>query len=576
MDGFTFLALDLILIFVGTIVGMITGLIPGIHTNTVAAVLVVVNGPLSLGLSNLLGNNSLLEAQVALICFLVALAMAHIFVSYIPSTFLGAPDESTALSVLPGHRLLLQGRGMVALRLSAQGGLAAVFICVCSVLALRCIMGGPIDVYDRTRPFIPFLLVLVVLLMVMTEGRKGKKAHQKMVREPDTCLLVDEIRSSPSRFDSGPVLFHEVWSLWGSHGHKVRTLGVVVQEDDKLYLQDRTKVKLLVRNEAQRRFLEEHLGKEISIDGMVCRNIDRPKHTGLSKMIWAIALFLASGALGLVLLDCPGLANLNIIPVAQLGFPIMGWEFMPLFSGLFGVPTLLMSLSSNPSIPQQFTSIKETITRKEKAKGMVFGAVTGSFLGWFPAITSSEAALLASQASSDLKKDDDEESGGKATEHFMVTISAINASNAVANFVALFVILRTRSGAAKATQDILGAGLTPWTDIWAVPSQLALILVAVVVSSVLAYFMTLRIGKVFAEHFHKVPYRKLVLSILVLLVVLVVLMSGFVGLIILLVATLLGLIPPTVGVRRVHLIGCLIVPVLFSYATVAFGWGPIV
>ena len=184
--------------------------------------------------------------------------------------------------------------------------------------------------------------------------------------------------------------------------------------------------------------------------------------------------------------------------------------------------------------------------------------------------------MLASQASADLKKDDDEEAGGKATERFMVTISAINASNAVANFIALFVILRTRSGAAKATQDILGSGLTPWTEIWAVPSQLVLILVAVLISSVLAYFLTLRIGKVFAEHFHKVPYRKLVTFIIVLLVVLVILMSGPVGLIILLVATLLGLIPPTVGVRRVHLIGCLIVPVLFSYAAGAFGWGPIV
>jgi TctA family transporter len=412
--------------------------------------------------------------------------------------------------------------------------------------------------------------------MVMTEGRSGRKAQQKMIREPATCLLVDEIRSNASRIDCSLLPFHEVWSLWGSHGHKVRTLGLVVQEDGKFYLKDRTQVELLLRNEAHHLLIEEHIGKEITVDGMVCRNIDRPKHKGFGKMKWALALFLASGALGLVLLDCPGLANMNIIPVAQLGFPVWGWEFMPLFSGLFGFPTLLMSLSSNPAIPQQFTHIKETITRKEKAKGMVFGAVTGSFLGWFPAITSSEAALLASQASADLKKEDDEEAGGKATERFMVTISAINASNAVANFVALFVILRTRSGAAKATQDILGPGLTPWTEVWTVPSQLGLILVAVLVSSVLAYFLTLRIGKVFAENFHKVPYRKLVFSILVLLVGLVILMSGPIGLIILLVATLLGLIPPTVGVRRVHLIGCQIVPVLFSYAAVAFGWGSLV
>jgi len=575
MDSLVFLALDLALIFVGTVVGIMTGLVPGIHTNTVAAVLMTVNGSLTLGLVGFLGNGSFLEAQVALICFLVAVAMAHVFISYIPATFLGAPDESTALSVLPGHRLLLQGRGMVALRLSAQGGLAAVLLCVSSVLALRCIMGGPLDVYDRTKPFIPLLLMLVVLLMVMTEGRSRKKERRSMIKEPETCLLVDEVRFD-TQPDDGQDIFHEVWSLWGSIGRKVRTKGVLVLEEKKLYLKDRTKVELLVRNETVHSGLKEHVGKVIFVEGTVCRSVERSRPKGVMRMTWAIALFLASGALGLVLLDCPGLANMNFIPVGRLGYPVWGWEFMPLFTGFFGFPTLLMSLSSNPTIPQQFISMKETIDRKEKAKGMAFGTLTGSFLGWFPAITSSEAALLASQASADLKKDDDEEAGGKATERFMVTISAINASNAVANFVALFVILRTRSGAAKAAQDILGTGLTPWTDIWAVPSQLGLILVAVLISSVLAYFITLRIGKVFAENFHRVPYRKLVTFIIVLLVFLVILMSGPVGLIILLVATLLGLIPPTVGVRRVHLIGCLIVPVLFSYATVAFGWGSII
>jgi TctA family transporter len=395
MDRFAFLSLDLCLIFAGTLVGIMTGLVPGIHTNTVAAVLVVINGPLTLGLASFLGNGSLLDAQVALICFLVAVAIAHIFVSYIPSTFLGAPDESTALSVLPGHRMLLQGRGMVALRLSAQGGLAAVFICVSSVFALRFIMGGPIDVYDKTRPFIPLLLVLVVLLMVMTEGSKGRKAQQRMLREPQTCLLVDEVRSGVSRFDYSPIPLIEIWALWGSHGRKVRSLGVVVKQEGKLCIEDRAKVELLVRNEIIRKAIEEHLGKEISVEGTVCRTIERPKQKGLGRMAWALALFFASGALGLVLLDCPGLANMNIIPVARLGFPIWGWEFMPLFTGLFGLPTLLMSLSSNSAIPQQYISMRETITRKEKAKSMAFGAVTGSFLGWFPAITSSEAGVIA-------------------------------------------------------------------------------------------------------------------------------------------------------------------------------------
>jgi len=157
-----------------------------------------------------------------------------------------------------------------------------------------------------------------------------------------------------------------------------------------------------------------------------------------------------------------------------------------------------------------------------------------------------------------------------------VSVSAINTTHAVANFVALFVILRTRSGAAKAAQNILGDGLVPWTAAWPPPEQLAMMLAAVLVSSVLAYFMTLRLGRFFASNFHRVPYRWLVGSVCLLLEVLVLIFSGPLGLGIMAMATFLGYIPPTVGVRRVHLIGCLIMPIFASWAAGLLGWGSLI
>jgi putative membrane protein len=364
--------------------------------------------------------------------------------------------------------------------------------------------------------------------------------------------------------------------LWGSKGRQVRTRGTLVEEGEKIYLKDGTVVELLFTEEALHEALAGHLGETLTVDGTVCYATVPPRSKGLDRRVWAFFLVLASGALGLAVLDCPGLCNMNVIPVTRLGLPVWGWAFLPLFTGLFGLPTLLMSLSSRPTIPQQYISMKERISRKEKAKGLAFGTFTGSFLSWFPGITSSEAALLASQASASVKRDEDEEDGGKATERFMVTVSAINVANALSNFVALFVILRTRSGAAKATGDILGSNLIGWDHVLPVPWQLGLILIAILVSSTMAYFMTMRLAKLFAEKFHRVPYRKLVLGIIVFLVILVVMMSGPLGVMILVIATLLGLIPPTVGVRRVHLIGALIVPVLFSSFCGSFGWGSMV
>ena len=42
---------------------------------------------------------------------IVAMSIAHTFLDFIPSTFLGAPECETALSVLPAQGMLLEGSG---------------------------------------------------------------------------------------------------------------------------------------------------------------------------------------------------------------------------------------------------------------------------------------------------------------------------------------------------------------------------------------------------------------------------------------------------------------------------------
>lgn len=107
----------LISIFIGIFAGTITGLIPGIHINLVGAVLVGLSATIFSGIYPLY-----------LILFIASMAIAHTFVDFIPSIFLGCPDTDTQLSVLPGHELLKQGRGYEAIMLTAIGGLCAVFI----------------------------------------------------------------------------------------------------------------------------------------------------------------------------------------------------------------------------------------------------------------------------------------------------------------------------------------------------------------------------------------------------------------------------------------------------------------
>ena len=99
----------------GILFGVVTGLAPGIHVNLVCAGLVAFFPYIPL-------------EPVGAVVFIIALATTHTFLDALPSVFLGAPSSSDVLGVLPGHRYLLQGQGLVAVRLSNLGALAGLVI----------------------------------------------------------------------------------------------------------------------------------------------------------------------------------------------------------------------------------------------------------------------------------------------------------------------------------------------------------------------------------------------------------------------------------------------------------------
>lgn len=95
-----------VLILAGCIAGVFTGLIPGIHMNTVSLSLVYV-----------------MADRSELIFFIIPMSVVHTFVDFIPSVFFGAPEAENFLSVLPGHKMLLEGKGITAIKITVFGGL---------------------------------------------------------------------------------------------------------------------------------------------------------------------------------------------------------------------------------------------------------------------------------------------------------------------------------------------------------------------------------------------------------------------------------------------------------------------
>ncbi len=140
-------------VFGGILLGTLSGLTPGLHANNFALLLA--------------GFAPAIPAEPLYVgAAMLAAGVTHTFLDIVPALALGVPDPALAPTALPGHKLVLEGRGKEALRLSALGsGLAVAFAVPLAI---------PITVgMDRAYPTIAANLSLflgtVSLLLVVTE-----------------------------------------------------------------------------------------------------------------------------------------------------------------------------------------------------------------------------------------------------------------------------------------------------------------------------------------------------------------------------------------------------------------------
>jgi len=147
----------IIALIVGVIVGAITGLLPGIHINLVSAIVLS-------SLASLL----LFFSPISIAVFIVSLSVAHTFIDFIPSIFLGAPDES-ALSVLPGHKMLLEGKAYEAVFYTAVGCLISLPLLL--ILTPVFIILLP-EIFFYLKFVMFFILLTVSIYMIATNTNK--------------------------------------------------------------------------------------------------------------------------------------------------------------------------------------------------------------------------------------------------------------------------------------------------------------------------------------------------------------------------------------------------------------------
>lgn len=241
------------------------------------------------------------------------------------------------------------------------------------------------------------------------------------------------------------------------------------------------------------------------------------------------AAFGASGLLGVLTLD--------LDPSAPLG---SGGMLVPLFTGLFGAPVLVEALGGEGVPPQA----DARITMAPRSLGATAGAgsFAGALVGYLPGVSAAIASVLALPA---VPAED-------ADRGFVVSTSGANTANTIFALFALVALGTPRTGVMVALERI------------EVPLALPVLLVATATAAVLGFSLVLLIGDVYLDVVGSADYTVVSVGVLTALVVLSGLFAGLVGVATFLVSTVLGLIPPRLGARRVHLMGVLIVPLGLS------------
>jgi putative membrane protein len=262
-----------------------------------------------------------------------------------------------------------------------------------------------------------------------------------------------------------------------------------------------------------------------AILGTIALTLVATEETARARFGGGLALA-ASGALGWYTLDLSPSAPLDA-----------GGILAPLFAGLFGAPVLLDAMRGGGVPPQDDTTI--ALSRRLLGRTALGGTLAGASVAYLPGVSSAIAATGALIGIPD-----------RAGERgFIVATSAVNTANTVFALFALVALGTPRTGVLVA----LNRAKVPV----AVPTLLAAVALAAAVAAVAVVVLGDRYLRVVGA----LDYTRVSVAVLAALVVLSALFAGLTGVAAFLVATVVGLLPPRFGARRVHLMGVLLVPI---------------
>ena len=223
-------------------------------------------------------------------------------------------------------------------------------------------------------------------------------------------------------------------------------------------------------------------------------------------------------------------------------------SLMPVFVGLFAIPSQLLTLIATVDSPKQYAAKSVELYTEDVVRGGASGLLAGIFAGFTPAVTPGPALLLAGHATVTA-----------GDRQFMIGGGAGRVMYYVGTLLFFFMpgVFLRRGGAAIN----ISLFFVPETE-----AHFLAITGIIVLMGALSFLLVFYYSRLAMWIVSKVHYKLLSLFGMLVMIGLVGWITGWQGLVILTVATLIGMIPNLWHTRRISLLAVLLVPMFLNMA----------
>ncbi|MFL2976504.1 MAG: tripartite tricarboxylate transporter permease [Candidatus Thalassarchaeaceae archaeon] len=555
----------------GAILGTFTGLIPGFHVNNVALIAVSLT-PIAMGIG--------LPLDI-IAGMIVSCGMVHTFLNYIPSALVGAPDDNMALALLPGHRMLVTGQAAQGVAYSARGSQMGMIMAIPLLVVARLLFGDNpgLNWFEGSRDILPWLLLGISSFLLLTETTR--LPWPSILQKATSWMRIPLPKPIRVSFPIFAYRYEREWDAIDLRlGNSSRKAGIFVALCFFLLsgfygwavfeLPARSPVgmpsaTLLMPSLAGLFGIANLIDIYVTTSEMPKQepNWDLPPMKPL-----AVPTFL-SAVVSSVMAILPGMtaaqATVVVMSMRNIAGRLRDPNFIP--------ADFEYSPSNRDMSPEEMLAERRKLFMEEIGGVPIEDDEIEDITKTREIENSDETDFdeLIKIAENTSESFDENDKTSTQDLEVIAVLSSVNTAVTVMVLGFLYMVGRPRSGAALALNMIYPI------DIWGTfepPSDFVRLVAITIIAGLFSVPVMIKLSKGMLKLHELIPLRTMVISVIVFVSALVWFSTGFIGLGVLVIGTLMGLMPPRIGIRRSHGMGIILVPIMvYTFAQQLDGFG---